>query len=107
MLVKVTAPKADGREIETNVDIPEELNALIEKYGESVVADGAVRSIRIQSQGYIRQMLEAGQSDEEIHEAAAAWVPGAGRDSFASVVAKVKNMDDEKKKALMAALGLA
>lgn len=107
MLVKVTAPKAEGREIETNVDIPEDLDSLVEKFGAPTVCDGAVRSIRIQAQGYIRQMLEAGQSDEEIHEAAATWVPGAGRDSFASVVAKVKGMDDEKKQALLAALGLA
>ena len=79
---------------------------MTEKYGEPVVVDGAVRSLRIQLQAFIRPMLEAGSTDEEIQEAVDSWMPGAKRDTFVSLVQSAKNLSPEKRAELAAQLGL-
>jgi len=107
MQVNVKAPKADGRSITVTADIPEGLQELVDKYGEPVVVDAAVRSLKIQFQAYIRALLEAGTPDDEIEAKAAEWVPGTKRDSFAGTLAKVKSLSPEKRAALLEALGIS
>lgn len=105
MELKVAAPKANNREVTVEVNIPAELNAQVELYGEDVVADAVVRSMRIAAQGFLRPMIEANASDEEIVTAASTWMPGAKRDSFTTLIASAKSMSPEKRAALLAALG--
>ena len=106
MDVKAKAPKANNREITVSMNIPEKLSELVEAFGEEVIADAASRNLCIQAQGYIRQMLEAGRTDEEIIDAASKWVPGTKRDTLSTLVAKAKTMSAEERKVLLAALGL-
>jgi len=87
-------------------DIPETLDALVAKYGEEAVAAAALSNFRIALQGYLRQMLEGGVSDEKVHEAAISWIPGAKRDTTAALISKVGKMSADEKAALMKALGL-
>ena len=70
MEIKVKAPKADNREVVVDVDIPQDLTGLVEKYGEPLVVSAVVRSLRIQVQAFIRPLIEANQSDEAIAELA-------------------------------------
>lgn len=103
--VSVKAPKV-GREVTVEADIPESLDALVAKYGEEAVTTAAIGNFRIALQGFLRQMLEGGASDEKVAEAAISWVPGAKRDTTAALISKVGKMSADEKAALMKALGL-
>ncbi len=105
MELKVAAPK-EKREVVVNVDIPENLNDLIAKYGEETIADCAVRSLRIAAQGFLRPMLESGSTDEEVINAASTWMPGSKRDTFTSLIQAAKGLSPEKRAALLAQLGM-
>ena len=107
MEIKVKAPKADNREVTVDVDIPQDLTGLVEKYGEPLIVSSVIRSLRIQVQAFVRPLIEANQSDEAIAEAAAGWVPGAERDSFASMCSKARSLSPEKRAELLALLGEA
>lgn len=73
MTIKVKS-KQTGASVEFTYDIPEDLAGLMAKYGDSIVAEYAVRGITLAVQAVARQHLDEGQ--DAVQAAVNAWQPG-------------------------------
>lgn len=93
------------KELTVEVDIPETVNGLLEKYGEEVVYSAAKKSLVISAQAIIRSMIRSGKSDEEIAEYMKSWKPGVQRtskgDAVASILSKFSKMSEAQQKAFV------
>lgn len=106
--IKVKAPKAGGREYVGSYDFGDNLDEAKEKFGEKLVYLSYLRSQVIKLQTYIRNLLEAGTSDEEITQFIAAWQPSAQRVGVsraivtqAAILAQWAQYTDEEKRAFI------
>jgi hypothetical protein len=77
--VKATKQGTD-REVVAMVDLGDNLQDAIEKFGEEVVFTNFQAQAKIRAQAIMRDMLTAGKTDEEINEFMASWKPGSARE---------------------------
>lgn len=104
MEINVKAPKVNA---ETTVvfDIPESVEDLVEAFGAEYVAAAAISHTKIALQGFVRSLLEAGESD--IQKEVDNWNPtvkrrgGGGGTSIKSLIAKIASADDATKLAIL------
>jgi len=74
-MTEITAKKKDSeKSVKVSYDMPETLDALVEKFGAEAVAGAATDSFTISIQSVIRRNFD--KSQEEIEAAVAAWLPG-------------------------------
>lgn len=103
-MVKVSAPSA-GKKIEFMLDFGKDLNESLELYGEEVVHNRAVRSIKIEAQAAARSMLQAGkQEDDVVAYMQDTWKPGEGTDSQTSLINKFGSWSPEEQQAFLSQL---
>lgn len=74
--IEVKAERTNGNAVSANWDLGENVQALVEQFGEDVVFSHVKRSLIIAVQAFMRGMLDAGKSPEEIQAAVAEWKPG-------------------------------
>jgi hypothetical protein len=77
--VKATKQGTD-REVVAMVDLGDNLQDAIEKFGEEVVFTNFQAQAKIRAQAIMRDMLTAGKTDEEINKFMASWKPGSARE---------------------------
>lgn len=90
-----------------NVDIPEGLDALVQKYGAEYVASAATDSLVISAQALGRRHIE--KSDEELATIFANWDPttraaAVSRTPLEKATSALANLTVEEKAALLAKL---
>ncbi len=78
-MAEITAQTKDGHSVTFEYDLPETLDAAIDKYGKEIVESFALRSLTIAIQGHARGLIKSGKTKVEIVEAMAAWQPGVPR----------------------------
>lgn len=77
--LNTNAPKANegaGRKITVQVNLADNLEALIADLGVDSVFSAAMAQYRVDAQAVVRGMLEDGKTDAEINERIASWKPG-------------------------------
>lgn len=114
MAIEVKATKQNtDREVLTLVDLGDNLEDAVQKFGAEVVFTNFQAQAKIKAQAIIRDMMTEGKKDEEIQEFMNTWKPGVSRernvDPLAAFMNKFKSMtaeeQDEKLKELMALAG--
>lgn len=105
--IKATKRDAD-RTVEVEYDMPETVDALVEKFGAEAVANAAADSFTIAIQALIRRHFD--KSDEEIQELVNTWQPGvrgpvAKKTPLEKAQAALRQMSAEDRAALLASLG--
>ena len=112
---EVVAKLSDGdRVVKQNYDFGNDLNDMVNKFGEEVVFNNCRKSLVIDLQALIRRKMkpakegEAPATDEQITADVKAWVPGVSTTVRKSASEKAKDAIDklspEEKKSLLAAL---
>lgn len=80
-MVEVKATKQNiDREVAAFVDLGDNCQDAITKFGEDVVFSNFVAQTKIRAQAIMRDMLTDGKTDEEIATFMASWKPGTARD---------------------------
>jgi len=109
--VEIKAKKKIGdedKEATIYVDLGEDLEQAITKFGEAVVFSNFKASAKITAQAAMRRYLEAKKSAEEIVRLMAAWKPGVAiervSDPVAAFKAKFASMTPEEQIAALADL---
>ena len=67
------------QEITVEYDFGDSLEDMKEKFGEEVVKSKVKQKLVIDLQAYVRGLLRAGKTEDEITEAVAAWKPGLSK----------------------------
>lgn len=104
-MVEVTAkaPKVE-KEATISVDLGENVQDAIARFGEEVVFSNYIANVKIGVQSGIRRYLEAGKTTEEIQQAYDSWKPGATMDRVVDPVAalakKMSTMTAEEQAAM-------
>ncbi len=96
--MKVSAKKGDGTPVEIEKDFGENLDDMIELYGDSVVFDKARSAMVVALQGVIR--THEGKSAKQIQDIADAWQPGtrkAGKSKAEKIRDAFKDLDAEQR----------
>ncbi len=93
--------KPDGWSITLEHNFPDTLDGMTEQYGETAIYNMAFSQLRIDFQGAVRRLAEAGKSDDEIKETMATWQPGqklslGSRDSLDKLESSWGNMTPEQ-----------
>jgi len=100
--VKATKQNTD-REVQALIDLGENCQDAITKFGEEVVYTNFVSQAKIRAQAIMRDMLTEGKTDEEIAEFMSNWKPGTTRernvDPMASLMSKFGTMSPEDQEA--------
>lgn len=103
--------KVEGEDKTSTVhlDLGTNLEEMRSRFGDQVVYDRAVRSLKIQAQAQQRSMLEDGKSDEEIQAAFRNWNPEAKptrapRDPKQDILRNFAALSEEEKAAIIAQL---
>lgn len=104
--IKATKKDADKTVI-VDYAMPENLQGLVEKFGEEAVASAAVDSFTISIQALIRRNFD--KSQEEIEEVVNSWQPGvrgpvSKKTPLEKAQAALRAMSDEDRQALLAQL---
>ena len=105
--IKATKRDAD-RTVEVQYDMPEGVDALVEKFGAEAVASAASDAFTISIQALIRRHFD--KSDEEIQELVSNWQPGvrgpvAKKSPLEKAQAALRAMSEEDRAAFLASLG--
>jgi hypothetical protein len=74
--IEVKAERTNGNSVSASWELGDTVAALIEQFGEDVIFSHVKRSLIIAVQAYMRGMLDAEKSPEEIQKAVADWKPG-------------------------------
>jgi hypothetical protein len=74
--IEVKAERTNGNSVAANWELGDTVAALQEQFGEDVIFSHVKRSLIIAVQAFMRGMLDAGKSPEEIQAAVAEWKPG-------------------------------
>lgn len=105
--IKATKRDAD-KVVEVEYDMPETVEALVEKFGEDAVASAAADSFTISIQALIRRHIDKEQN--EIEELVQNWrpgvrQPGVKKSPLEKAKAALSQMSAEDRAALLAQLG--
>lgn len=100
-MVEVKATKqGSDREVLAAVDLGENLQDAVAKFGEDIVFSNFVAQAKIRAQAIMRDMMVSGKTDAEISEYMATWKPGAARervvDPAAAFLKKFDSMSEEE-----------
>lgn len=76
-MVSVTTGAKTGNPITIDVDLGDNLQDMTSKFGEQVVYDRALRSLKISFQSWVMSQLQAGKSRQDIEKEAVSWRPGS------------------------------
>lgn len=89
-------------------DMPESVDALVERFGADVIASKAISALTIDLQALIRRSLEGGKTDAEIQDLVNSWKPGEritiAKDPMAAALAVFKTKTPEEQEAFLAEL---
>ena len=100
-IVEVTAKKNEA-EATINYDFGENLEEMVEKFGDAVTFTNSRSNMKIVLQAAMRRRLEAGQPTDDL---AANWKPGVQMerivDPIAAAKAKYATMTDDEKAAFL------
>jgi hypothetical protein len=88
--VKATKNGVD-REVGAFVDLGDNCQDAITKFGEEVVFSNFQSQARIRAQAIMRDMLTEGKTDEEIAQFMSAWKPGTTRERNVDPTAALLN----------------
>ena len=106
--VKAKAPKKDNKEAIVTVDIGENVQEAIEKFGEAVVFSNYSIGVRLAIQANMRRYLEAGLSQEDIQKKFEGYKPGVAMervaDPLAAAARALEKMSDTEREAAFEAL---
>jgi hypothetical protein len=98
--VKATKQNTD-REVAALIDLGENIEDAIAKFGAEVVFTNFQSQAKIRAQAIMRDMLTEGKTDEEIADFMATWKPGSTRerniDPTAAFLKKFDTMDEDAK----------
>lgn len=105
-MVEVKATKQGlDREVTVMVDLGDNLQDAVAKFGEEVVFSNFVAQTKIRAQAIVRDMMVKAKTDDEIAAAMVGWKPGVARDRVvdptASFMAKFDSMTEEEKDAML------
>lgn len=107
---KATTTLESGEKVETvvNLELGDNLEGAVAKYGDELIFDHFVRSSKVRAQATIRSLVAAGKSQAEIEEFFKTWRPDTTRartkDPVASITKNFGNLTVDQKKELLAAL---
>lgn len=103
-MVEVTAKKgAEGTPYSVDYDFGEDLDGMVELFGDEVVFHHARSSMVVALQGIVRNC----ESQEDAEKKAAEWKPGIrakGKSQSEKMLESFEKMDESTKEALLAAL---
>jgi hypothetical protein len=74
--MEIPAERQNGSSATAKYDMPDTVQGMVEKFGEDVCFSHIKRSLVIAIQAYMRPMIDAGKSAEDIQAAVADWKPG-------------------------------
>lgn len=74
--MKVSARKANGNPVEADFEFGDNLDAMVEKFGDEIVYNHARGSLVVALQGFMRGQIDAEKSPKEIAAAVREWSPG-------------------------------
>ncbi len=107
-IIKAKSPKAGGKEVEVIVDLGDNLQDAITKFGEDVVFSNFLASVKITAQSAIRRYTEKGLDDAAIQAKLSAWKPGVAAerivDPMAAIISKFNSLSKEDREATIAKL---
>ena len=108
-MIEVTATKKDtDREVKAIVDLGDNCQDAINKFGEEVVFTNFVSQAKIRAQAIMRDMLTEGKTDAEISDFMASWKPGTTRersfDPTAALLNKFEKLTPEEQQEYLAKL---
>ncbi len=102
--ISAKAPKVD-KEATVNVDLGNDVQDAINKFGAEVVFSNFKANAVITAQSNIRRYLEKGMGQEEIQAKLSAWKPGVAMDRTvdpkAAIMSKFAGLSAEDKKAIL------
>ena len=97
--VKATKQGSD-REVVAIIDLGDNLQDAIAKFGEEVIFTNFAAQAKIRAQAIIRDMMVNGKTDQEINDFMATWKPGTARDRIvdptAAFMRKFDGMTEEE-----------
>ena len=107
--MEITAKTSKTDRVATvNFDMPESVEALVEKFGADVIASKAIAALTIDLQALIRRSLEGGKTDAEIQDIVSNWKPGEritiAKDPMAAALSLFKTKSPEEQEAFLAEL---
>lgn len=93
-------------------DIGNDVRSLVKEFGEEQVGKAAQQHLRVQLQAYMRRLLEAGKTADEIEALCATWTPGmtvaaAPKDPKAAFNAAWAAMSEEDRAKVLAEHGIS
>jgi hypothetical protein len=107
-VITAKVPKANDRVVEGLIELGENLQDAIEKFGAEVVYTNFKASAKITAQALIRRSAEKGDSDEVIQSKLSAWKPGVASerivDPMASIMSKFSSLPADKQAEIIAKL---
>lgn len=100
-MIEVKATKQGmEREVLCTVDLGDNLQDAVQKFGEEVVFSNFQAQTKIKAQAIIRDMMVEGKTDEEIQTFMNGWKPGVSRernvDPLAATLNKFATMTQEE-----------
>jgi len=108
-LIECTATKEiEGEKVTATVhlDLGENCDEMTEQFGGEFVYNNAVANVKIRAQSYIRSLMKAGKSQEEVTAAFVDWRPDVKRtvtkDPKAAARRNFAALSDEEKEAMIA-----
>ncbi len=90
--------------VEASYDFGDNLAEMQEKFGEEVTYSNARQNMRVGIQAMMRRMIEKGETEENIQNAVASYVPGVGgqkQDPVEKFKAKWANLSEEEREKLL------
>jgi hypothetical protein len=105
--IDIPAERQNGSSATAKYEMPDTVAGMTEKFGEDVVYSHVKRSLVIAIQAYMRPMIDAGKSAEEIQTAVTDWKPGvkkAAKSPLERAREELTKMSPADRKALMSEL---
>lgn len=105
MRIEATCPELDNLTAGVDYDLGETLDSAAALFGEEAVYTGYLKSAVIQVQAWIRGLIRAGKTTEEVQAIVAERKIGVsavkGADPVATIMKKFDKMKEEDKKAFI------
>ena len=100
----------EGKEVgpvTVTYDVADDLEGLVEQFGDDVVYRSATQQITVALQSFVRGLLKQGKTSAEIEAAVEDWKPGTrkrGKSPQEKILDQFGDMDEEARAALLAQL---
>lgn len=102
--MKVSAKKKDGVAIEVDYDFGDNIQSMVQKFGEDIVFQHARGSLVVALQGWLRSLQSRGKSDAEIQKEVKGWKPGQrrqGKTAKEKALESLSKLSPEERAALL------